>query len=184
MDTDGLFEIQVFNTVGLNRCPDEDWSALNFNAIAEEEGWQGAFPNGPRYWVMDQIRGARPPAPVSLGGIDMRKVATLRLPVLLQNDFEPFQIERRTQWIFNRGRTIRELIAPDGRRYVMQAYTRNIDPELTESKLNEIGSNPLAEIPEGWTFRTRRLKNQLVMTANGTATILRDGLRSVYQLAR
>lgn len=183
-DEEGIFELEVFNTVGLNSCPDEQWQALNLPAIASANGWAVAAPNGPRFWVMDQIRGAKPPAPVLLGDLAMRRVATLRLPELAQSDFEPFVIERRTQWVYNKGRYIRELISPKGRRFVMQAYTQNIDPDLDEASLNRIGSNPLAAIPEGWTFRYRKLKRQLVVPANGTATILRDGLRSVYQLVR
>ena len=114
----------------------------------------------------------------------MRRVATLRLPKLSQSDFEPFVIERRTEWVYNKGRVIRELVSPDGKRYVLQAYTQNVDTDLDEASLNSIGSNPQAGIPEGWTFRYRKLKHQLVLKANGTATILRDGLRSVYQLVR
>lgn len=183
-DDEGIYELEVFNTVGLNRCPDQQWEAMDLPGVAAENGWFVAARNGPRFWVMDRIRGAKPPASVLLGDLRMRKVAVLRLPALAQTDFQPFVIERRTQWIYNKGRYIRELISPNGRRYVMQAYTRNVDADLDEASLNRIGSNPLAAIPEGWTFRYRKLKRQLVLTANGKATILRDGLRSVYQLVR
>lgn len=179
-DGQGNYEIQVFNTVGINLCPDAKWTAINLTTVASANGWSGAVRNGPRFWVMDQIRGKTPPAPVTFGELPMRRVAILRIPGQ-PDDFTPFQIERRTQWIFRKGRTVRELIAPNGRRYVMQAYTTNVDSSLTEDKLDDIGSNPQANIPEGWTFRTRKLRHQLVMSANGTATILRDGLKSVYQ---
>lgn len=183
-DTEGIYELEVFNTVGINLCPDDEWQAINLTTVASENGWAVAARNGPRFWVMDQIRGAKPPAPVSFGEVPMRKVATLRLPELAQSDFQPFVIERRTQWVYNKGRYVRELVSPNGRRYVMQAYTQNVDPTLTEAGLNEIGANPLTAMPEGWTFRYRKLKRQLILTANGKATILRDGLRSVYQLVR
>ena len=183
-DSEGIFELEVFNTVGINRCPDAEWQAIDLPTVASENGWAVAVRNGPRFWVMDQIRGAKPPVPVTFGELPMRKVATLRLPELAQADFKPFVIERRTEWVYNKGRYVRELISPSGQRFVMQAYTQNVDPTLTEAGLNEVGSNPLAAIPEGWTFRYRKLKRQLVLTAKGEATILRDGLRSVYQLAR
>ena len=63
----------------------------------------------------------------------------------------------------------------------MQAYTNTIDPTLTEKKLNKLGSNPAIAMPEGWKFKTRKLKRNLQLRANGVAHIVRDGLGSVYQ---
>ena len=68
-----------------------------------------------------------------------------------------------------------------GTRYAMQAYTNTIDPTLTEKKLNKLGSNPAIAMPEGWKFKTRKLKHKLELRANGVAHIVRDGLGSVYQ---
>ena len=177
----GGFSVQVFNSVGLNKCPEAQWAALDFEAIADSEGWMAAAPNGPRYWLMDTITGALPTNPKTFGGIPMRQVATLTTSTLQPPPFTEFQIKRRNAWIFKKGRTIHILTDPDGTRYVMQAYTRTVDPTLNPRTLRNLGTNPTAEIPEGWRFSSRKLKKPLAMRAAGEATIIRDGVRSVYQ---
>jgi len=73
------------------------------------------------------------------------------------------------------------MISPTGRRYVMQAFTDTVDPGLNLKTINSVGSNPLVALPPGWRFRTRKLRRPLVVSSNGEATIVRDGLRCVYQ---
>ena len=63
----------------------------------------------------------------------------------------------------------------------MQAYTRTVDPTLNPKTLKNLGTNPMAAIPEGWTFRTKTLRRPLQMRSTGSATIIRDGVRSIYQ---
>ena len=114
----------------------------------------------------------------------MREVATLTAPSLTPEAFTVSRVGRDNNWIFRKGRKVRELIAPNGRRFVMQAYTRTIDPDLNLRALNRTASNPLSALPDGWRFKTRRLKRKLVVKAGGEATIVRDGLGSVYQKYR
>ena len=177
----GGFSVQIFNSVGLNKCPEAKWAALDFDAIADSEGWFAAAPNGPRYWLMDTITGALPTNPKTFGGIPMRQVATLTTSTLQPPPFTEFTINRRNTWVFKKGRTIHLLTDPAGARYVMQAYTRTVDPTLNPKTLRNLGTNPAAEIPEGWRFSSRKLKKSLALKAAGEATIIRDGVRSVYQ---
>ncbi len=143
-----------------------------------------AAPNGPRRWLVDKVVGGEPGPATDFGGLMMREVATLTASSLTPDAFTVIKIGRDNNWIFRKGRKVRELIAPNGRRFVMQAYTRTIDPDLNLRALNRTGSNPLAALPEGWRFKTRRLKRKLVVKAGGEATIVRDGLGSVYQKYR
>ncbi len=177
----GGFSVQVFNSVGLGYCPQDKWDALDFSAIAISEGWMAAAPNGPRHWLMDTITGAKPTNPKNFGGIPMRQVATIETSTLQPQPFTEFTIKRRNTWVFNKGRTVHILTDPAGTRYVMQAYTKTVDPTLNPKTLRNLGSNPTAAIPEGWTFISRTLRRPLAVKAAGEATILRDGVRSVYQ---
>lgn len=177
----GGFSVQVFNSVGLGYCPQDKWDALDFSAIATAEGWMAAGPNGPRYWLMDTIIGAKPTNPKNFGGIPMRQVATLTTSTLQPPPFTEFRIQRRNTWIFNKGRMVYFLTDPAGTRYVMQAYTKTVDPTLNPKTLRNLATNPTAAIPEGWTFSSRTLKRPLAVRAAGEATIIRDGVRSVYQ---
>jgi hypothetical protein len=116
------------------------------------------------------------------GGLMMREVASTVTTTLSPPPFTVTTIKRNNSWVFKKGRTIREMVSPTGRRFVMQAFTNTVDLELRLSTLNSIGSNPLAQIPAGWKFRTRKLRRKLTVSSNGEAKIVRDGLRSVYQL--
>ena len=51
---------EVWNTLGLNDCPDDAWRALDDATIAAEEGALLAILNGPRYWLMDAIENTAP----------------------------------------------------------------------------------------------------------------------------
>jgi hypothetical protein len=180
--TDIGFPVTIYNTIGLNDCPTATWDSLNFAAIATAEGAAFAVPNGPRRWVVDSVIGSTPGPAKDFGGLMMREVASTVTTTLSPPPFTVTTIRRNNSWVFRKGRTIREMVSPTGRRFVMQAFTNTVDPELKLSTLNSIGSNPLAAMPTGWKFRTRKLRRKLTVTATGEAKIVRDGLRSVYQL--
>ena len=175
------FPVTIYNTIGLNDCPADTWDAIDFNAIRDSEGLLAAVPNGPRRWLIDAVQGRTKGEPREVGGLMMRPVASILTTTLSPAAFTETKIARDNSWIFRKGRTIHEVVSPTGARYVMQAYTRTIDPTLTPKTLASTASNPLAEIPAGWKFRSRVLKRKLVVRSNGMATIVRDGLRSVYQ---
>jgi hypothetical protein len=175
------FPVTIYNTIGINDCPPEIWDSLDFRAIAASEGLLAASPNGPRRWLIDAVRGTVQGEPKDLGGLMMRPVASLVTKSLAPEPFTETMIARDNSWIFRKGRRIHEVVSPTGSRYVMQAYTNTVDPGLNLKTLASVGSNPLAAIPAGWKFRTRKLKRTLVVKSNGMATIVRDGLRCVYQ---
>ncbi len=181
----GGYTVATYNSVGLGKCPEAEWAALDFKAIATREGWLAASPHGPRYWLMDSILGARPTEPTDFGGIRMRHVATLNTPELQPPPFTELRLQMKS-WrgstsVFDKGRTIHTLTDPSGTKWVMQAYTRTEDPTLNPRTLRNLASNTKAAIPEGWTFRTKTLRRPLQMRSTGSATIIRDGVRSIYQ---
>jgi hypothetical protein len=117
------------------------------------------------------------------GGLKMRKVATIPIrsdAELVQATYTQRTIERRNTWTWSAGRRVYELLAPDGSNYLMQSYSQIRDPELTMSQLRGLGSR--LDLPQGWTYRSRRLKRDLTLTAKGTATIIQDDLTNTYQL--
>ena len=175
---------EIYNTTGVNDCPAATWDGVDFGALAAGQGVALAAPNGPRHWVLDAIGGRNIGPTVTLGGLDIRKVATATFPSLPPPNFTELTINRSTQWIFNKGRRVRELISPNGRRYVMQAYDgaetkseQQLDPTNTE-----LGAG--YGVPAGWRYRTFKTKKRWILTAPTKATIVRDGLKSVYQRYR
>jgi hypothetical protein len=173
--------VTVWNTIGLSDCPQDQWQALDAGALAAARGDTAVLLNGPRYWLMDSAAGKPGPSDV-FGGLRMRQVATIPIhsaAELAQTPYIEHTIVRRNAWTWMRGRTVYELLAPGGARYVMQSYSQIRDPSLTLSALPGLGGR--LALPEGWRFRVRRLRQNLVLAAHGSATVIQDELMNTYQ---
>ena len=173
---------RVNNSYGLNRCRQGWWDSLVPAEIAAESGANLVLLNGPRYWLIDKVKVADPGPIIELGGKQMREVATIDLAkvgLAPPPAFTSIQITRDTKFTFLRDRPLFQLVDPDGRVYVMQAYSQIVDPELSYDQLRGLGDE--VGLPDGWKYRTRKLDENLVLRANGTATIVQDELRNTYQ---
>jgi haloalkane dehalogenase len=173
--------VTVWNTIGLSDCPAEAWQALDPGALAASRGDTAVILNGPRHWLMDSAEG-KPGRSDVFGTLRMRQVATIPIhsaAELVQTPYTERTIVRRNTWTWKRGRTVYELLAPGGATYVMQSYSLIRDPALTLADLPGLGGR-LAP-PEGWRFRVRRLRQNLVLAARGSATIIQDELLNTYQ---
>jgi hypothetical protein len=112
----------------------------------------------------------------------MRKVATIPIRTaadLVQTPYTERTVNRDNTWTWNQGRRVYELLAPDGSNYVMQSYAQIRDPAQTIGSLRSLGDR--LDLPQGWSFRSRRLKRDLTLTADGKATIIQDDLLNTYQ---
>ena len=173
---------RVNNSYGLNRCRQGWWDSLVPSEIAAESGADFVSLNGPRYWLMDKVRVTEPGPVVELAGKEMREVATIdltKIGLAPPPAFTFVQITRGTKYTFLHDRRVFQLVDPDGRVYVMQAYSQIVDPALTYDQLRGLGDR--VGLPEGWKYRSRKLDENLVLRANGTATIVQDDLRNTYQ---
>jgi hypothetical protein len=175
--------VTVWNTIGLNRCPAAQWDAFDAAALARELGDTAVVLNGPRHFLMDSAS-ATTGGVRAFHGLRMRKVATIPIRSAADLDRTPYTdrtISRTNTWVWRKGRTVFELVAPGGDTYVMQSYAQIKDPALSLGKLGSLGRR--LQLPPGWRYRTRKLGQELVLTANGRATILQDELQNTYQLA-
>jgi hypothetical protein len=179
------FEADVYNTLGLNDCPDAAWQAIDTKALAAKEGALAVVRNGPRHFVMDAIEApAIPTDAIDLDGLAMRRVAVL--PVKLsemiedRSSYRERPVGRTTRWIYEAGQPVFELTDPAGHVYVMQSYAAIVDPKLGYGQLAGLGAR--LKPPEGWRYRSRVLDADLVLSAPGAAHILQDELQNTYQL--
>jgi hypothetical protein len=172
----------VWNSLGLNRCPQSWWDGLDPRTLAAEHGSDLALLNGPRNFIMDRAK-AKDYGPVDtfagkrlrdLAAIDVATVGLAPPPA-----FTDVRIDRRNTWTWDAGKQVFELVAPTGRVYVMQSYSRQVDPSLAYSDLPGIG--PRLGLPAGWRYRVRRPNADLNLVTNGKATITQDALRNTYQ---
>jgi hypothetical protein len=175
-------QVVVWNTVGLNECPAEQWTALDAGALAAEHGDTIVLLNGPRYFLMDSVTATPSASQQTFGGLAMRLVATIAIHSaadLAQTPYAERTIDRDNKWRWKKGRRVFELLAPDGSAYVMQSYSQIRDPALTIGSLPSLGER--LGLPEGWSYRARKLKRKLTLSANGSATIIQDDLLNTYQ---
>jgi len=184
--TGGPFQFtgHVYNTIGLNDCPEAEWKALDPAKLKKEWKARSVLLNGPRTFVMDSNALARPGAVATFGGLQARHLANvaISLGTILQGRAKPYtenRVARTSRYVYKKGRPIYELIAPDGRTYVMQSYSLIVDPSLTMSDLAGLGAR--LRLPAGWRYRTRIPAEDLILTATGTAYVLQDNLENSYQ---
>ena len=178
-------EAEVYGTQMLNDCPQELWETLNADEIAKDMNAVFVKLNGPRYWVLDGL-GSKvavvDPVFKDFNGIQMRRIATI--PIGADFAAGPYTIRnvnRGAVFFFDAGKTVYELVDPDGRALVMQARCIGIDPNMTEESLATLGER--LALPEGWSYRTRVLETELVVDTSETlATVVQDEFENTYTL--
>ena len=176
-------EATVYNSFPLNDCPADLWDALDAGVVATENGATAALLNGPRYWLMSRIekRAGEPQPTRDFGGIEMIEQATVQLSSNNPAPYVENLVDRRAVFTFDAGRPVFELVDPDGRRWVMQTWSRVVDKALTLDDLAGLGSR--LKLPDGWRYETRTLTTPLVIDTTATvAHVLQDDLTNSYSL--
>ena len=172
----------VWNSLGFHECAQAWWDGLDPAALAAEHGADLVLLNGPRNFIMDAAKAKRYGGVERFAGKRMRNVAAIDLATIglaPPPRFTEVRISRRNTWRWDAGKRIFELVAPSGRVFVMQSYSRQVDPSLTYSQLPRIG--PRIGLPDGWEYRSRRPGENLNLFTRGTATITQDALGNTYQ---
>ena len=178
-------EAEVYGTQMLNDCPQELWETLDADAITKDMGAAFVKLNGPRYWLLDGL-GSKvavvDPVFKDFNGIQMRRIATIPLgadfaagPYVVRN------VNRGAVFFWYAGKTVYELVDPDGRAFVLQARCVGVDPGMTEESLATLGER--LALPDGWSYRTRVLDAELVVDTSATlATVVQDEFENTYTL--
>lgn len=182
---DGRLEAEVYGTQMLNDCPQELWETLDASAIASEMGAAFVKLNGPRHWMLDGLgTKVAPIEPIlrDFNGLTMRRIATVDLGDSPGSvPYAERHVDRGAVFFFDAGSPVHELVRPDGVAYVMQAYCIGVDPTLTEDALPGLAER--LALPDGWSYRTRVLGEELVVDTTATvATIVQDELENTYTL--
>ena len=182
---DGHFEAEVFGTQLINDCPQELWETLDATEIAADMGAIGVKLNGPRYWTLDafgQKVAVAEPVLRDFNGITMRRIATVDLGEIPKlGPYNETKVNRGVIFFWDEGQTIHELVNPEGHAYVMQALCTGVDPTMSPESLLTLGER--LELPEGWSYRTRVLEDELIVDTTATiATVLQDEFENSYTL--
>jgi len=177
--------LNVYNTIGLNLCPHEEWAKLSEKKIKKK--WDADFVklNGPRFWTMDSMKSTLlDPTIVSFNEIEMRKAGILKLRFKeifgKRSVYKERKVRRNSVWIFAPNELVYELVSPDGKVYVMQSYSTEVK-NLTLDNLKDLKSH--LKLPRGWNFQARLLTEELnVPIPQGLATVIQDDFYNSYTL--
>lgn len=182
----GQLVAEVFNTMGLNTCPADAWARLNADALKKEFGALAVNLNGPRAWVMDEVRGVGESAggkQATFGSIPMIQRATVKIdPATIQQGqprpyTQPQTVSRSYTYVYQAGKPVYQLTSAEGKVYIMQTYDLTYLPDA--AALASLAGR--LQLPAGWTFREAILSEPLLLSVQGQATIIRDNLQNTYQ---
>jgi hypothetical protein len=177
-------EADVYNTLGLNDCPPAQWAAIDPAKIKKDRDALAVIMNGPRHFMMDRVSiEHQPRPPVDFQGLMMHDLAVLHLgwrDIVDRRPYTEHKVSRRTQFAFDAGAPVYELVSSSGDVYVMQSYSQIVDPSLRMADLPNLGSR--LKLPAGWKFRSRVLSAPLEVIATGVARIVQDDLQNTYQI--
>jgi hypothetical protein len=174
----------VYNTLGLNDCPAAVWDKITEAAMKKRFGALKVMLNGPRHFVMDAIAAEGDTAAgktVEAAGLSLTARATLDVGLfdLRAKPYRERTIARETRYVFKAGKPVFVLVRPDGARYAMQSYAQMIDKSLSYADLPTLGAR--LKLPAGWRYETMTPDADLVLGAQGKATVVQDDLDDTYQ---
>lgn len=178
--------LQVYNTIGLNDCPEYIWSKITPEIIKKETGASFVHLNGPRYWMIDGMQNSSliNPETKTLAGLAMRDAGILKLKfidlTLADSPYKRHTVHRETTWVYLAGKPIFELADDKGNVYIMQSYSTQKATDQTEESLADLGSK--LKLPKGWTFATRTLEKDAFLTPlDKNAVVIQDNNLNTYQ---
>ena len=130
--------------------------------------------NGGRYWLMDEtdVQGGDV---VNFDGVNLLyggEMTAAEMMAQMAKAYSPNLIYRNSNWIWHNGTV-----------WVMQEYTKDVDPSLSLDTLHQVGGK-LKNLPQGWVFETKVLTQELSLNTSrcdGWAAIIRDELHCTYQ---
>lgn len=93
--------------------------------------------------------------------------------------YETRTVRRDTTWGYDAGKTVHELVDPEGAVYDMQSYSVQ-EVQQDEASLAKLGET--LTLPDGWAFRTRVIDEKLEVEAvDGLAVVVQDDFGNTYQ---
>lgn len=177
--------LEIYNTISLNDCPEEQWKKITERNIQKETGATYVVLNGPRKLSVDGAKNAEfmNNAPRTFQNLAMRKSAALHISIREtlhgSRPYHEHHVERQTTWVISAGSRVYELIDPAGAVYVMQSFTL-IPGTLTEKDLLNLSAR--LKLPRGWHFKTGILQKECDLAPiQKKAIVIQDNLKNTYQ---
>lgn len=183
----GRLTLAVYNTMGLNKCPETQWKKITSKTLRKEMKARIAILNGPRYWTTDEIDSTplTNRSEKKIKGMSMKKVALVHIKlrdiVKGHKPYNQHRVDRNVVWTYKAGKPVYELIDPEGHVYVMQSYSLDKAAQTPRS-LAHLGDT--LQLPTGWHYRTGILnKDTKLPCVHKKVVVIQDDFLNTYQLA-
>jgi hypothetical protein len=185
----GKWQALVYNTIGLSRCPPEQFDAIDVDALRAETGSDVVWKNFRRFCIMDRLTLApmgEGVDVVAFGGLAFNCVARMQMPASFDPAkgqsglaYHPGQSNHNSTYEYLGGKPVFLLRSPDAVTWVMYTYTNFVDAGLSQATLPGLGQR--LELPAGWDSKAKTLDRNLVLDAQGVTCIVSDDLENLYQ---
>ena len=183
--TESGIQATVYGTQGRSYCPQADWEALDTAPLAAEMDALIVLRNGPRVWLVDSVvkTDIDESERITFGNLEMNRLAVVDIsdPSTVGRPYTWQEVDRRSVFTFAAGSTEYFLTDPEGNRYVMQAYSLQVDPTVDEASLSTLGDR--LTLPDGWTYSVEVIDADLIVdTMTTKARVLQDEFQNSYSL--
>jgi hypothetical protein len=173
------------NTTGASDCPPDKFDAINSRELAKAIGAEWIILNPRRHWTMDQAWLYNIGDTYDFAGVKATWMGSVRPLDFLKaaaGEYEPFETNRASKYLYEKGKPVYLLTPPDKQGvFLMQSWTDHVDKTLTKDKLPDLGN--ILQLPKGWTFSVKTLDQDLTIAPpppDYTAHSLVDNLKNVY----
>lgn len=178
--------IGIYNNIARAPIPVNEWDNMDTEKIKAEEKAVAITKNGPRFWVMDSIKGYSAGEmrkfcgfEFDLVGVIEGKTADLKSQLKERSLYSERTINRYTDFIYNKGQKIHELISGDGTVYTMQSASNEINRNHTIDDLDLLSDK--LKLPAGWKYNVRIAKEDICHEIRGEAHVIQDDFLNTYQ---
>ena len=175
----------VYTATSVTDVTPETPSKIDPKRLARELEVDMCAVNGGRFWTMDEMDFQGGDI-VDFHGVGMTWAGDMtgaEMMAQMADAYAPSLIYRNTDWIYYAGKPVYLLREPGGAVWVMQEFTKDVDPSLAVESLDQVGSK-LKNSAERLDVRDQGSRKTLSLDtgrAGGWAAILRDELHCTYQ---
>ena len=181
--------VQVYNTSGQERCLPGTLDKIDAEALAKKVGADKIVKNPTRFWLPDQLWSYDAGETYAFDGIKATWMAKVELKGAKMGEkgkpfpsYTPAQPSRHSKYAWHKGSEVYLLRDPDGKVWIMQAYTNLVDKSLTIDGLRDLGAK--LKLPPGWKYEAKTLDQDLTyepVAPGYTAYFIADDLQNAYQ---
>lgn len=181
--------VQIYNTSGQEVCTPAKFGPINAEALAKKVGADALVKNPTRFWLMDRLWSYDAGETFDFDGLKATWMASLVMKGAKLGEhgkpfpaYTPLAPSRHSKYEWLKGSQVYMLRDPNGKVWVMQAYTNLVDKTLTIADLPKLSSK--LKLPPGWKYEVKTLDRDFtyIPPAPGyVAHAVSDNLQNIYQ---